>query len=146
VTIPASWGVQPASARWKDGATLSWGDLVVDDLRGTNIRLSVGSRPLPAGQTASGMIQAMHDATLACDQKLPAPGTIPVGTATGTLIINGCTIADKPGAMDPNGHAYTVGVVSGGRAYYFILDGAVDPAYLQALLSTVKLDPASAVD
>ncbi len=145
-TIPANWAVLPASARWKDGATLSWGDSVVDDLHGANVRLSVGSKPLPAGRTASGMIQTMHDETLPCDQQLPAPATIPVGDVTGTLIINGCSALSKPGAMDPRGFIYTVGAVSGGRAYYFILDGAVDPAYLEALLATVKLDPASAVN
>jgi len=43
-------------------------------------------------------------------------------------------------------HAYVVLLVTGGRAYDLILDGAVDPAYLEAIMATVTLDPASAVD
>ena len=144
VTIPAHWSTRAASARWNVGATLSWGDNVVDELHTTNVRLSVGSKPLPAGQTPSGMIQSMFAETRACTSVLPAPATVPVGDSTGTVIINGCSVANKPGAMDPRGYDWSVGVVSGGRVYYFLLDGSVDPAYLEALLATVKLDPASA--
>ena len=37
-------------------------------------------------------------------------------------------------------------VFAGDRVYQITLDGEVDLAYFEALLATMKLDPASAID
>jgi len=80
-----------------------------------------------------------------CPALHPAPATIPVGDQVGTVALNGC-VGGIPAPMIPYGRIYAVYLVVGGRAYDFLLDGAVDPAYLEAIMATVTLDPASAVD
>lgn len=145
VKYPDRWSVHPATEDWVAGETISWGGGSNDDLHGADARLSVASRALKPGETPAARLQAMVAASPVCTAVHPAPATIPVGGQIGTVAVNGCVNLGS-GGMIPGGRAYVVLLVTGGRAYDFILDGAVDPAYLEAIMATVTLDPASAVD
>ena len=146
VRYPDRWSAHPATEDWVIGETISWGGGSNDDLHGADTRLSVASQPLKPGETPAQRLQAMVDASPVCDAVLPAPKTVPVGDQVGTVAVNGCVIPLQQSPMFPGEHAYAVYLVVGGRAYDFLLDGAVDPAYLEAILATVSIDPASAVD
>lgn len=145
VKYPDRWSVHPATEDWLAGETISWGGGSNDDLHGADARLSVASRALKAGETPASRLQAMVAASPVCEAVRPAPATIKVGDQDGTVAVNGCVNLGA-GGMIPGGRAYVVLLVTGGRAYDFILDGAVDPAYLETIMATVTLDPASAVD
>ena len=146
VRMPDRWSGHPATDAWVSGATISWGGGSVDDLRSADTRLSVASQPLKAGETADQRLQAMIKGSPVCTAVVPASKTIPVGDQVGTVAVNGCVIPPNQSPMIPGERAYAVYLVVGGRAYDFLLDGAVDPAYLEAMLATVTFDPASAVD
>jgi hypothetical protein len=128
------------------GLTTNWGSPVVDELRGADVRLSAASQPLRAGETPSQRLRAMTDAYGTCDQQLPAPATVRVGTQSGTVALNGCSTSAFDGGIAPGGHFYVVVLVVEDRAYTFILDGNVDPEHLEAILATVTFDPGSAID
>jgi hypothetical protein len=145
VGYPDRWSVHPATADWTDPGPISWGGGSNDDLHGSDARLSVASQPLKPGVSPASRLQALIAASPVCTAAFPAPATIKVGDQTGTVAVNGCVNLGV-GGMIPGGRAYVVLLVTGGRAYDFILDGNVDAAYLQAIMATVKLDPASAVD
>jgi hypothetical protein len=145
VGYPDRWSVHPATEDWVVGDTISWGGGSNDDLHGADARLSVASQPLKPGDTPASRLQAMIAASPVCTAVRPAPPTIKVGGQLGTVAVNGCVNLGA-GGMIPGGRAYVVLLVTGGRAYDFILDGNVDPAYLEAIMATVTLDPASAVD
>jgi hypothetical protein len=145
VKYPDRWSAHPATEPWVFGETISWGGGSNDDLHGADVRLSVASQPLKAGDTASKRLQRMVAASPPCAPDVPAPKTVTVGGQKGTVAVNGCVNLGA-GGMIPGGRAYVVVLVVGGRAYDFILDGAVDPAYLEAILATVTFDPASARD
>lgn len=146
VKYPDRWSVHPATEAWVVGETISWGGGSNDDLHGADARLSVASQALKGGETPASRLQAMIAASPVCTAVVPAPETIPVGDQVGTVAVNGCVIPLQQSPVFAGEHAYVVLLVTGGRAYDFILDGAVDPAYIEAMMATVTLDPASAVD
>ncbi len=146
VKYPDRWSVHPATEAWIIGETISWGGGSNDDLHGADARLSVASQPLKPGDTPASRLQAMLAASPVCEPVVPAPKTISVGDQVGTVAVNGCVIPLQQSPVFAGEHAYAVYVVVGGRVYDLILDGAVDPAYLEAMMATVTLDPASAVD
>jgi hypothetical protein len=148
VRYPDRWTAHPATDRWVPGTKINWGGGIVDDLHGADVRFSAASQLLKSGETPAGRLQAMIDASLVCPPKRPAPDKVPVGDQVGTVAVNGCSTATPAfnGAISPRGYVYEVFTVVGNRVYDFILDGAVDPTYLQAMLATVTFDPASAID
>jgi hypothetical protein len=145
IHYPDRWSAHPATESWVAGETISRGGGTYDDLRGADARLSVASQPLKAGDTPAKRLAAMVAASPSCTPVRPAPSTILVGGEPGTVAVNGCVNLGA-GGMIPGGRAYVVLLVVGGRAYDFILDGAVDPEYLASMLATVTFDPASAID
>jgi hypothetical protein len=147
IWYPERWSVTPAAESWGLGPTVSWGASTVDDLHGADVRLSAASQKLNAGETAAGRLRAMIDASPECDPRRPALSIISVGGQSGTVAVNGCsTRAGFNGGISPRGYVYAVVLVYGDRAYEFILDGNVDAYYLEEMLATVTLEPASAVD
>jgi hypothetical protein len=148
VRYPDRWTAHPATDRWVSGAKINWGGGIVDDLHGADVRFSGASQLLKSGETPAGRLQTMIDASLVCPPKRPTPDKVPVGDQIGTVAVNGCSTATPAfgGAISPSGYVYEVFTMVGNRVYDFILDGAVDPTYLQAMLATVTFDPASAVD
>ena len=148
VRYPDRWQARRAAESWVFGLTTSWGAATVDDLHGADVRLSAASQPLKPGETPAGRLQAMIGASPVCQARVPGPATVLVGDQPGTVAVNGCSSASPAffGGISPRGYFYVVVLVLDNRAYEFILDGAVDPAYLQAMLATVALDPSSAVD
>jgi hypothetical protein len=147
VRYPDRWQARRATESWTLGLTTSWGAATVDDLHGADVRLSVASQALRPGETPAGRLQAMIDASPICPARLPGPPTVLVGDQVGTVAVNGCS-SGSPffGGISPRGYFYVVFLVLDNRAYEFILDGAVGPDYLQAMLATVTLNPSSAVD
>lgn len=147
VWYPQGWRVTPAAEPWLLGTTVSWGAPTVDDLHGSDVRLSVASRQLDPGETAAQRLQSMVEASPICDAKRPSLDTVSVGGETGTVAVNGCsTRTGFNGGISPQGYVYAVVLVYQDRAYEFILDGNVDPYYLEEILATVTLEPWLAVD
>ena len=68
---------------------------------------------------------------------------VAVGTAIGTVTLNGCAAL---GGITTGGVVYDVLVVVENRGYDFTVDGIVDAAYVQALLTTVTFQPTLAVN
>lgn len=69
---------------------------------------------------------------------------IAIGDQTGFIAYDGSMAAG--GTIVPGGLLFDAVVVVEGRGYNFTLDGYVDHDYFAAMMATVVLDPASAVD
>ena len=68
-----------------------------------------------------------------------------VDGASGYLDIEACSLPADTGFSTPD-RLYDLIVFSGGRVYEIGLDGVVDRGYFEAILATMHLDPASAMD
>jgi hypothetical protein len=134
IRYPAGWTVTPASAPWVGDAGLLWGDAALDDLHGTDVRLVATSQALTDGQSGAEWIAARSGAP-ACEGASKLPAQLVVGSAMGTVTLNGC-LAEE--GIVAGGVIYDVLVVVGSRGYDFTVDGVVDAAYVEALLATVK--------
>jgi len=147
IWYPERWTVRSAAEPWVFGSTVSWGASTVDDLHGADIRLSAASQELTAGETAAGRLQAMIDASPECDPRRPTLPTVSVGGQPGTVAVNGCsTRTGFNGGISPQGYVYAVVLVYENRAYEFILDGNVDPYFLEELLASISFEPAATDD
>lgn len=137
IKYPAGWTAIPATAAWPPGPGLTWGNAGLDELRGATARLVGTSQPLAAGQSAEAWMRAYGG-----DPSAWHP--IAIGDQTGFIAYDGSMAAS--GTIVPGGLLFDAVVVVDGRGYNFTLDGYVDHDYFAAMLATVVLDPASAVD
>jgi hypothetical protein len=137
IRYPAGWTVTPASAPWVGDAGLLWGDAALDDLHGTDVRLVATSQVLDAGKSGAEWLAA-RTGIPPCDGPSRLPAAVAVGPATGTVTLNGCA-ADE--GIVAGGVIYDVLTVVGNRGYDFTVDGAVDAAFVEALLATVTFVP-----
>ncbi len=142
VRYPGDWAATPAAARWEAGAVNEWGSAALDELRGSTARFVGASQPLAAGQTADQWLDA-YDAR-ACLGPRASWLEVPIGGTTGWIDADGCPATGA--TIVPNGRLFDAVVIVGGRAYNFTMDGQVSHADFLAVLSTLTIDPASAVD
>ena len=149
VNYPAGWTVTPATADWAENTFLPLGNPALDDLRRAGeARLVVASQPLAAGETEAEWLAAfVHPFTgpVVCATDPATSPRLPIGGQSGYLDTPGCPLPGDTKFSTPD-LEYSAIVFAGGRAYRFSLDGVVDLAYFQAVLDTVILDPANAVD
>lgn len=137
VHYPAGWKVSEAKAPWRAGENDDWDQPNGDRIESTDAGFRGGSQPLAPGQTAQQWIDAYDAVPIQCGTR----DKIPLGGSEALFTLNGCRGAGRLG-----GRVYDVVVVIGGRAYNFTMDGAVDHAFVLAMLDSIEFDPASADD
>jgi len=147
IRYPSGWTVVAATKSWSgnDGPDVGAGNM--DVLQGRNVRLVVESAPL--GTKTSDQWRADYanrfglDGVGVCDVLPPDQPRIQIGSVNGYLDGNDCPGDGSVIAGDRFDEALAF---SGGRVYLFWIQGDVDPAWFQAILSTVTLDPSRAID
>jgi hypothetical protein len=138
VRYPKGWTVFKATDQWRAGEDDGWDAANGDRIESATAGFRGGSQPLQPGQTAKEWIDAyMATQVTWCGTR----EDFELAETTATLGLNGCGGMGRLG-----GSVYDVVLVTGGRAYDFTMEGAVDRAFLQAMLETVTFDPTSAVD
>jgi hypothetical protein len=127
---------------------LPFGSPALDELRlDGSARLLVASQRLEAGQTEASWIASYgQDYFLQrCSGDRAAWPRVTVDGATGYLDLNGCPVPADHDLSTPD-VAFSAIVFAADRVYRIGLDGVVDLGYFEAVLATVRLDPASAID
>ena len=148
IAYPDGWSTTPASTSAAAGSIVNYGDPTFDVLQGTTARLVVGSQPLAPGQTPEDWV--VHYCSL-----YESPGTdcagapahlprITVGSTEGWVQTDGAFTIES--VVADGGRYFDIVVATGGRGYSFTLDGLVERPLMDALMASVTLDPASAVD
>ena len=149
VRYPLGWDVTPATAAVKPNTIVPIGSHALDQLaRAGEARLVASSRRLLADETEQSWIASfvrsygsVGDCALA-----PADASrLPIDGRSGYLDIGGCPMAADSTISSPDIQFHAI-VFAGGRVYEFGLDGDVDFAYFRAILETIQLNPASAID
>jgi len=146
VRIPCGWTASPATTTWAGDAPDATAEFM-DRLQGTTVRLVAASAAL-AGQTPESWMEAYAnrfglDGVGECDV-LPADWPrITIGGQAGYLDGNGCVAHES---SIPDAVFYEAVTFVDGRVYLFWLEGRVDRAYVDAMLSTVRFDASSAID
>lgn len=146
VKYPSAWSVEPATKAWLNGGVANWGDPAVDELRGSDIRLSATQQKFLAGQTEDQWMRAYCELNDAADCP-NVPASWPRTKVSGADAY--LTLDDVPaagGTIKPGGRVFEVVVPTRQRAYVFTLDGAVDRAVLDSILASVELAPVDAID
>ena len=146
---PDGWTVTTATAAWPANAFLPYGHPALDRLaRSGEARLMIASQALGVGQTEDEWLAAFFR---------PYTGGSPCGGDRATwprMEVDGVSgyldLADCPVPVDSRISDRDIGfdalVFAGGRVYQIGFDGDVDLAYFKAILATVRLDPAKAID
>lgn len=138
VRVPAHWTIYPAAAPWLPGETDFWDEQNGDRAESRFAGFRGGSQPLLPGQTADDWTRAyVGDQPADCGTR----EEVPLGGSVATFNLNGCRGLGRLG-----GRVYDIVVVVGGRAYNFTFEGEVDRGFVDAVLATLTIDPASAVD
>ena len=149
VSYPAGWSVRPATKSWPPDIFLPLGNPAYDQFqRPGEAALNVASQPLAAGQTEADWLASFSH---------PYQGAAPCGTApadsprlaisgrSGYLVDAGCPMPADTNFSNPD-LRYRAIVIADGRVYDISLHGNVDRAYFDAIVATIRLDPASAAD
>jgi hypothetical protein len=142
VIYPNDWVVTPATDSWQAGAINQWGSAALDELRGSTARFVGASQRLAPGQTADAWLSDF--ATQACITPRDKWLSVRIGASAGLIDADGCEAPDPP--LGKGGSLYDAVVIVDGRAYNFTMDGELSHSDFIAVLATVALDPASAVD
>lgn len=138
VRYPAGWTVFKASELWLQGTDDRWDAPNGDRIESRDAGFRGGSQPLLPGQTAKAWIDAyMATQLTGCGER----EEIPLAGTQATIGLNGCDGLGRLG-----GRVYDLVVVKGSRGFNFTMEGAVDHAFLLAILATIRFDPSSAVD
>jgi hypothetical protein len=148
VRYPAGWSAKPATTSWVPGTFLPIGNPALDELQLAGAaRLVVASQRLQAGQTEASWLASFGQQYYLrrCSGDRAAWPRITVDGRSGYLDLNGCPLASDSDFSTPD-IAFDVIVFAGDRVYRIGLDGVVDLGYFEAILATVRLDPASAID
>jgi hypothetical protein len=148
VRYPAGWVTRAATTSWRPLTYVPIGNSALDELKQAGeARLVVASQRLAAGQTASQWLAsfALPFDLGTCTGDPAGWPQLTVDGASGYLDIAACPLPADSEFPAPD-LLFEVLVFSGGRVYEIGLDGAVDRGYFEAILKTIRLDPASAMD
>ncbi len=150
VKYPAEWTATPATESWAPDTFTQLGSPTLDELKlAGQARLVIASQRLGAGQTEQQWIAAYFrpfEGSATCAYDLATSPRLPIDGQSGYLDLAGCPISTNDAPVSPRDIVFEAFVFSGDRVYQITLDGDVDLAYFEALLATLKLDPASAID
>ncbi|MBI2781555.1 MAG: hypothetical protein HYX55_07150 [Chloroflexi bacterium] len=148
VLYPAGWSVKAATTSWRPQTYVPIGNSALDELkREGEARLVVASQRLALGETEASRIASFiqpYDLG-ACTLDRASWPQLTVDGQSGYLDVEGCPLPAGTGFSTPD-LRFDLVVFTGGRVYEIALDGAVDRAYFEALLATIHLDPAAAID
>ena len=148
VRYPAGWSTKAATTSWLPNTLVPMGNPALDELKLQGVaRLVVASQRLEAGQTeASWIASYSQDYYLRrCSGDRAAWPRVTVDGRSGYLDLNACPLPADENFSTPD-VAFDVIVFAADRVYRIGLDGVVDLGYFEAILATVRLDPASAID
>jgi hypothetical protein len=148
VRYPAGWSTKAATIGWLPNTMVPMGNPALDELELQGVaRLVVASQRLEPGQSeASWIASYSQDYYLRrCSGDRAAWPRVTVDGRSGYLDLNACPLAADKNISTPD-VAFDVIVFAADRVYRIGLDGAVDLGYFEAILATVRLDPASAMD
>lgn len=148
VRYPAGWSTKPATSTWRPNTYLPIGNSALDELKlQGEARFVMSSQRLALGVTEASWIAAFSQPydLGACSVDRAAWPRLTVDGRSGYLDLAACPFPADAGFSTPDVD-YDLIVFAGGRVYEIGLDGVVDLAYFEAILATVHLDPASAID
>jgi hypothetical protein len=148
VRYPAGWSTSAATTSWLPNTMVPIGNLALDELKLEGVaRLVIASQRLEAGQTeASWFASFGQDYYLRrCSGDRAAWSRVTVDGRSGYLDLNACALPADTTFSTPDVE-FDVIVFAADRVYTIGLDGAVDLGYFEAILATVRLDPARAID
>jgi hypothetical protein len=148
VRYPAGWSTKSATASWLPNTFVPIGNSALDELKLRGVaRLVVASQPLEPGQTEASWIASFGQQYYLrrCSGDRAAWPRVTVDGRSGYLDLNACPLPADQKFSTPD-VAFDVIVFAGDRVYRIGLDGVVDLGYFEAILATVRLDPASAID
>jgi hypothetical protein len=148
VQYPSTWTTSAATTSWRPGTYVPIGNSALDELKKVGeARLVVASQRLAPGETETQWLAsfALPFDLGACSGDRAGWQRLTVDGASGYVDIEACPLPADTGFSTPD-LLFEVIVFSGGRVYQIGLDGVVDRAYFEAILATVRFDPASAVD
>jgi hypothetical protein len=149
VSYPAGWTVTPATAVWPRNIFLPRGHPALDRLELPDVaRLVVASQSLGAGQTEEDWLAAFfqpYPRANPCSSDRSTWPRLQLDGASAYLHLIDCPTSrdDQIAARDMSFEALAF---AGGRVYQLRLNGDVDRADFEALLASVRFDPANAVD
>jgi hypothetical protein len=140
---PAAWAIRRAERPWRPSDTvLALPSPTLDELGDGTVRFGGASQQLPEGWTPERWVtwyRTSYDPFRDTCVPFGAPqDTVTVGGHEGLINFDGCPLRD---AVYPGGVVFDIYLVVDGRGYNFALDGAVDHAYLEAILATVTFEP-----
>lgn len=148
VRYPAGWSTSAATTSWLPNTFVPIGNPALDELKLPGVaRLVVASQRLGAGQTEASWIASFGQQYFLrrCSGDPASWPRVAVDGRSGYLDLNACPLPADETFSTPD-IAFDVIVFAADRVYRIGLDGAVDLGYFEAILATVRLDPASALD
>ena len=148
VRYPEGWSITAATGSWLPNTMLPFGNPGLDELKLDGVaRLVVASQRLEAGQSEASWIASYGQEYFLrrCSGDRASWPRVLVDGRSGFLDLNGCPVSVDKALSTPH-VAFNVIVFAGDRAYRIGLDGVVDRGYFEAILATVQLNPATAVD
>jgi hypothetical protein len=148
VRYPAGWSTRPATTSWLPDTFVPPANPALDELKLDGVaRLVVASQRLESGQTEASWLASFGQEYYLrrCSGERDSWPRVTVDGRLGYLDLNACPRPADDGFSTPD-IAFDVIVFAGDRVYRIGLDGVVDLGYFEAILATVRLDPASAID
>ena len=148
VRYPEGWSTRAATTSWLPNTMIPMGSPAFDELKLQGVaRLVVASQRLQTGESeASWLASFAQDFFLRrCSGDRAAWPRVTVDGRSGYLDLNACPLPADEDFSTPD-VAFDVIVFAADRVYRIGLDGVVDFGYFEAILATVRLDPASAMD
>jgi len=142
IRYPAGWATTPGSGPWTTGVDTLYRDPALDAIESDEALLAAASTPLGAGQTPDQWLAPYCRSGASAGG--PCGREITIGGVTGYVSHDG--VPAEGGTVATGGRIFSAAVVTGGRGYSFTLDGHVDQALFDALLSSVTFDPSAARD
>jgi hypothetical protein len=140
VGVPMLWPVSPATDLGCPGLA------GMDIIEGATAALHAASEPLESWRTGPEWIANHVGRYGQCDGALWPGSEILIGDVTWTIVKGGCPSRVLSDHRSEGAAEYEVVTVVGDRRYVFWLHDLVDEAMLRAILATVRLEPAGAVD
>jgi hypothetical protein len=148
VRYPTGWSTKAATTSWRPRTYVPIGNPALDELKlDGEARLVMASQRIPAGETEASWLASFtqpYDLGFCTGDRATWP-RVPVDGQLGYLDVEACPAAANTRFSIPD-LRFDVIVFAGGRAYEIGLEGIVDRAYFEAILATVHLDPAGALD
>jgi hypothetical protein len=147
VRYPAGWSTRAATTNWLPNTFVPIGNPALDELKLQGVARLVVTSQRFEGQTEASWIASFGQQYYLrrCSGDPAAWPRVTVDGRSGYLDLNACPLPADEDFSTPD-VAFDVIVFAADRVYRIGLDGVVDLNYFEAILATVRLDPASAID